>query len=137
MPAKTDNQDMIALIASTGDRFNEINAQRKELNEEAEELRQELEKRGVDRKAFNNAYAFIKGKEERRAAFDAGYMLCRKALGAPVQDDLFNPDVMAQIVAENVPAEDDDETEDAEPEPTPTEEAASRPAPTPESALQA
>ena len=62
---------------------------------------------GFNKDALEAAIKYAKTPEEKRENFDLTYLYCRKALGAPVQDDLFSVAAQQQIkVAQTVKADD-------------------------------
>ena len=52
---------------------------------------------GFNKDALDAAIKYAKTPEEKRENFDLTYMYCRKALGIPVQDDLFVAAMQHQV----------------------------------------
>ncbi len=52
---------------------------------------------GFNRDALRAAVSYAKTPESKRENFDLTYLYCRKALGVPVQDDLFVAAMQQQV----------------------------------------
>jgi hypothetical protein len=53
--------------------------------------------KGFNKHALAAAIKYAKTEEDKRENFDLTYLYCRKALGVPVQDDLFAAAVEEQV----------------------------------------
>lgn len=71
------------------DVMNVIEKDREGLNARATEARERLKSHGINVAAVNAARAYAKATEGKRAAFDTSYEVGRKAVGFPIQSDLF------------------------------------------------
>lgn len=64
---------------------------------------------GFNKDALDAAIKYAKNPEEKRENWDLTYLYCRKALGAPIQDDLFSVAVQEQVkVTRTIPDDGDD-----------------------------
>mgnify|MGYP000371465377 CR=1 FL=1 len=52
---------------------------------------------GFNKNALEAAIKYAKTPEEKRENWDLTYIYCRKALGAPIQDDLFMAATQQQV----------------------------------------
>lgn len=52
---------------------------------------------GFNKDALEAAIKYAKTPEEKRENFDLTYLFCRKALGTPIQDDLFSVATQQQV----------------------------------------
>lgn len=52
---------------------------------------------GFNKDALKAAMRYAKTEEDKRQNFDLTYMFCRKALGVPIQDDLFAAAAQQQV----------------------------------------
>ncbi len=60
-----------------------------QVNAEREAIRTRMEELGINRHAFRHACAFNKLDEQQRDGFDLSMMIARRAIGLPLQGDLF------------------------------------------------
>ena len=75
--------------ASIMEEMDELENQRKVINKNLDLLRGKLEAQGVNKHANKAARAYGKLDTKQRADFDLSYDVSRKAIGLPVQEDLF------------------------------------------------
>lgn len=67
----------------------EIDDERAELNARKGEITARLVNKGLNKDAVNAAIKYFRTEEDKRQNFDLSYAITRKALGVPIQDDLF------------------------------------------------
>lgn len=67
----------------------DIDFERAALNSKKKDLTTSLINRGMNKEAIMAAIRYYRTVEEKREAFDLSYAIMRKALGVPIQDDLF------------------------------------------------
>lgn len=91
------DQDTLELIRKTNDELDRINDEREELNHAKGEAITKLKNKGIPIDAFKAARKYCKTEEEKRAGWDLAYQFCRKALGQPMQDDLFEAAARRQV----------------------------------------
>lgn len=82
-------KEIEAYITKAGETLDEIDTKREKLNAEANVIRTSLKEKGIDVRAFNAARNYKKTDPEKRATFDISYVTSRRALGLPIQGDLF------------------------------------------------
>lgn len=81
-------QETLDAIKEGYERVSKAKATRQEQNEIMGEVRAALEAKGIPRKAFARAIEAHEMDEDKRDHYDLAYQTCRKALGAPVKDDV-------------------------------------------------
>lgn len=91
------DQDTLDLIRDVNEKLDAIADEREELNHAKGEAIAKLKNRGIPVDAFTAARKYVKTQEEKRAGWDLAYQFCRKALGEPMQDDLFAAEVQEQV----------------------------------------
>lgn len=90
MADKTDNlTELKKLIAESLSTVNELILDRADTNDEINAIRAKLASKGIPKKAFDMARAYIKMDPDDREGFDVAYALVREAGGLPMQEDLF------------------------------------------------
>ena len=75
----------------------EIADSRAALNAKLAAGKTDLIDKGFNKHALAAAIKYSKTEEDKRENFDLTYLYCRKALGVPVQDDLFAAAVGEQV----------------------------------------
>lgn len=82
--------DAMELLCRDADKeMSEVEEARDLLNEKANKVRAGLREQGIDTDAWQAARKHAKKTDDKRLIFDTSYQITRKALGTPVQDDLF------------------------------------------------
>lgn len=76
-------------ISTAHDKLQKIKTQREKLNSQKQEVISNLVDMGLDRHAVKAAINYAETPEDKRQLFDLTYAATRKALGVPLQDDLF------------------------------------------------
>ncbi|WP_435310656.1 hypothetical protein [Primorskyibacter sedentarius] len=85
-----DLQEKMNRISECFDRIEQLKDERKQTQAEIQAAREEIVALGIPKKAFDMALAYSKMDEEQRKGFDTAYTLVRKAIGLPVQAELFD-----------------------------------------------
>lgn len=83
------DQKFLDKIAEAHESLEKIRTQREELNAKKQEVIGDLVDMGLDRNAIKAAMQYVNTPEDKRQLFDLSYAATRKALGVPIQDDLF------------------------------------------------
>lgn len=83
------DQDFLDLIAKTEQDLLEVDDSRAELNARKAAMMAKLVDKGLNKDAVKAAFKYFRTPEEKRERFDLSYQVVRKALGCPMQDDLF------------------------------------------------
>lgn len=91
------DEGTLELIRRTNEELDRIADEREELNHAKGEAIARLKNKGIPVDAFTAARKYIRTKEEKRAGWDLAYQFCRKALGEPLQDDLFEAAARRQV----------------------------------------
>ena len=89
----------IELIADSEKKLQDIDDKRAELNATKAEVMAKLVAKGMNKDGVKAAMKYYRTAEEKRENFDLSYALTRKALGVPMQDDLFNAAALRQVEA--------------------------------------
>lgn len=71
----------------------EYNQQRKEINANIQAVIERMEAKGIPRAAFKNTVRESEYTEDQRKAFDNAVVITRRAMGIPVQTDLFERNI--------------------------------------------
>lgn len=79
-------------VAEAADKVNKKVAQRQAINDDINAIRQDMEAKGIGRKAFDAARNYSNADPEKRQGFDEAYSIAREAMGVPLQGDLFDGD---------------------------------------------
>jgi len=74
----------------------QLKKERAEINASIAEVRSRMEAKGIKKKAFDAALRYLEQDEEQREGYDMAYAIARKAVGLPMQGDLFEDEVLAQ-----------------------------------------
>lgn len=84
----------------------EIKTSREKLNARRAAAVTELIDLGFNKDALDAALKYVNTPEEKRENFDLTYIYARKAMGQPIQDDLFAAATQQQVrVAKSAPSE--------------------------------
>lgn len=86
-------------IRKASDELDDIAAQRSELNAKSQAVFARFDRDGLNRHAVRSARAYMKLDPEKRQNYDFSYQVMRKALGAPIQDDLFENYMKNQVTS--------------------------------------
>lgn len=90
-----------AELAEFGAKVLDVQKKRKALNDELAAGKSSLVSKGFNADAIKAAIAYNKTSEDERANFDLSYIYTRRALGCPVQSDLFEQASLEQVVVEH------------------------------------
>lgn len=85
----TFDQEFLDRITRAADQLEDIAAERNALNAKKNAVITNLETYGLDTKAVMDVFKFMQLDEGVRKNYDLSYAIARKAMGAPLQDDLF------------------------------------------------
>lgn len=86
-------------LRKASDELDDIAARRSELNANSQAVFARFDRDGLNRHAIRAARAYMKLDPEKRENYDLSYQVMRKALGAPVQDDLFEAYARKQVTS--------------------------------------
>lgn len=81
--------DLKTLIAQTLKNVKALKLDRADINDDINSQRAKLAAKGIPKKAFDMAAAYLDMDPDDREGFDIAYALVREAGGLPIQDDLF------------------------------------------------
>lgn len=108
-PRDLDNQiestwdaNTAAEVAEYGELVIDVEKQRKALNDKLSAGKSNLVSKGFNKDAIQAAVAYSKTAESERANFDLSYIYTRRALGCPVQSDLFEQASLDQVTVAHV-----------------------------------
>lgn len=108
--------DLKTAIADANRRVGEYEEDRKATNADISSIVENLEAKGIHRKAFKWARMYASWDAETRAGFDTAYSLVREALGVPYEDQLFDaegqPNLKPKAEAKPAKAEAKDQTQE-------------------------
>ncbi len=90
-----------ASLAKYAERVASVTKKRKALNDEMAAGKSDLVVQGFNADAIKAALAYHKASETERANFDLSYIFTRKALGCPVQADLFEQASLEELTVEH------------------------------------
>lgn len=90
-----------ASLAEFGELVEDVGKKRKALNDKIAAGKSDLVSQGFNPDAIKAALAYHKTSEADRANFDLSYIYTRKALGCPVQSDLFEQASLDQVTVEH------------------------------------
>lgn len=94
---KQEDPDFMDKLREGADKIAEIQGKRKELNASIAEVMATFENDGLNRHAVKAAIKFIDMNETDQENYDLSYTVMRKALGQPVQGDLFEASVASEL----------------------------------------
>lgn len=86
-PVPRPDEIFLARIKKAAEEMDNLDAKAKEINAKRSAIIEGLESKGVNRHAFRYARQVLGMKECKREGLDLSYMLCRQAMGLPVQTD--------------------------------------------------
>jgi len=89
----------IELIAASEKKLAGIDEKRAELNASKAEVMAKLVAKGMNKDGVKAAIKYYRTEEKDRENYDLSYAVTRKALGVPIQDDLFNAAALKQVDA--------------------------------------
>lgn len=96
----------LARVKKFADLCDEIADSRAALNAKKQAGITSLIDDGFNKDALEAAIKYSKTEEDKRQNFDLTYMFCRKALGVPIQDDLFAAAAQQQVKVAKAKQED-------------------------------
>jgi len=76
-------RDAIAEISQHG-------KDRDAINQKVQAVREDLYAKGIPKEAFDLARNYVGWPEDKRRNFDLAFVICREAVGMPMQRDLFD-----------------------------------------------
>ena len=85
----TWNSDTLVKVTEFGVLTTDVKAQRKALNDSLAAGKSELVALGMDQDALAAAISYSKTPPEDQDKWDQTYIFARRALGVPIQEDLF------------------------------------------------
>lgn len=103
------NADTLTAVSSFAATVSEIAKKRQALNDEKAAAQSALVAIGFNKDALKAAISYAGTPEDERDSWDRTYIYARRALGCPIQEDLFVA-AMGDSVTVSVPA--DKETDD-------------------------
>jgi len=71
-------------------RVETLASEREMINSKINAIREEMESKGISKKAFGIVLQIAKMNEDHLDGFDTSYLVLRKAISLPVQSDMFN-----------------------------------------------
>lgn len=93
------DQGFMQKLVDARDKLDDIASQRSSLNAASTAIFASLDTYGLNRNALRAAILYTKMDEEKRENYDLSYLISRKALGVPVQADLFEEKAKAEVRA--------------------------------------
>jgi len=91
------DENVLQKVSKFGDTMGEIKTAREALNARKAAAVTELVDLGFNKDALVAALKYVNTEEEKRENFDLTYIYARKALGQPIQDDLFVAATQRQV----------------------------------------
>jgi hypothetical protein len=95
------DDDTLQSVRNFSDTLTDIKNRREELNAEKTAAQANLINKGFNKDALHEAIKYANTEEDKRQNFDMTYLYARKALGHPVQDDLFTAAMQQQVKVSN------------------------------------
>lgn len=95
------DQEFLQKLVDARDKLEDITSQRASLNAASTAIFASLDTYGLNRNALRAAILYTKMDEDKRENYDLSYLISRKALGVPVQADLFEEKAKAEVRAFN------------------------------------
>ena len=98
-PKRKLNEDILAATGLTElqkvcydaiKRVETLAKERELINSKITAIRDEMETKGISKKAFNMVLQIAKMNEDHLDGFDTSFLVLRKAISLPVQSDMFN-----------------------------------------------
>lgn len=87
--SQEDLQEKLNRIEESFNRIDQLKNNRAEIQAEIQAAREQIVALGIPKKAFDMACAYSKMDEDQRKGFDTAYAIVRRAIGLPIQADLF------------------------------------------------
>lgn len=94
---KQEDPDFMDKLREGAEKIAVIQGKRKELNASIAEVMATFENDGLNRHAVKAAIKFVDMNETEQENYDLSYTVMRKALGQPVQGDLFEARVASEL----------------------------------------
>ena len=94
---KQEAPDFMQKLQDGAAKIAKIAGERKELNAQIAEVMATFENDGLNRHAVKSAIRYIDMNEKDQQNFDLTYNVMRKALGKPVQGDLFEAAIASEL----------------------------------------
>lgn len=91
------DEETLTAVRDFSDELDRIAGERELLNSEKAVATTKLTNMGFNSEALKAAISYHKTPEEKRRNFDLSYQFARRALGCPVQDDLFVAAMQKQV----------------------------------------
>lgn len=91
------NNDFLQKLVDARNKLDDIASHRSSLNAASTAIFASLDVYGLNREALRSAIRYTKMDEEGRENYDLSYLISRKALGQPVQADLFEEKAKAEV----------------------------------------
>lgn len=88
--------ERLEIIHQCAEKIKTLSEDRKAINASVQAVREQVESFGVSKAAFDMAMRYARMDEEQRQGFDVAYAVVRKALGLPIQSDLFNAELLSE-----------------------------------------
>ena len=99
----TWNDETLTLVESFSMLQSDVKKQRKALNDKVAAGKSELIAIGMNADAIKAAIAYSNLAEDDRGNFDQTYIFTRRALGCPIQEDLFVAAMQETVTVESKP----------------------------------
>ncbi len=96
----TWNADTLQAIKSYSNTVDEVNATREAANAKLAAAKTALVDKGFNRDALKAALSYANTPEDKRKAWDESYIFARRALGVPIQEDLFAAAMRDEVTVE-------------------------------------
>ncbi len=91
------NKETLDKIIQFAEKRSQVKADRKALSDQLSAAKSTLIAMGFNGDAMEAAIKYSETEDDKRENFDLSYLVCRKALGHPVQDDLFVAAMREQV----------------------------------------
>ncbi len=89
--------DTLQRVRDFSETVSEVKSAREALNAQLAAAKTKLIDDGFNKDALEAAIKYARTEEDKRQNFDLTYLYCRKALGHPIQDDLFMAATQQQV----------------------------------------
>lgn len=99
----TWNADTMTAVDRHAALVADIKKQRKALNDEMAASKSNLVAIGMNAEALAAAQAYANSGDDERRNFDETYIFARRALGCPIQEDLFTAAMRDELTVETPP----------------------------------
>lgn len=94
---KAEDPKFMKKIVDGANKINEIKDKRKALSADIAAVMANFESDGLNKKAVKAAMTYVDLDDKERDNYDLSYTITRKALGVPVQGDLFEAAVASEM----------------------------------------